>query len=324
MGDYSDLDGNHLMGLFGSDSWKSMSFEQRLSACQEVENRYAAANGVAPCRVMTEPMIGGTYGWQSGNTITLNESLLRDGCFLTEDVDENGNKVIVPLADHAPGWNILDTIFHEGTHGIQTEQGRMVDTYIQPESDRDLYRIQGIEKEAFAAGQQNTLTAIQLVQQSTGKIDPQAKAYLTSVQEDRFETALDDAKQRYQDPYIEYTLAQVIQDRENGVQQTSPWPSYTKVSELLDAQDRAIMQQAAQGNTVSVSAGSQAVAEKQSGMQDDGVLIPSAGAETAQVMEDDGVQLDNNVEAGQSFDDGVSLEDSAAEPDNGSENDYEL
>ena len=84
------------------------------------------------------------------------------------------------------------------------------------------------------------------------------------------------------------------------------------------------MQQAAQDHTVSVSAGSQAVAEKQSGMQDDGIMIPSTGAETAQVMEDDGVQLDNNVEAGQSFDDGVSLEDSAAEPDNGSENDYEL
>lgn len=323
MGDYSDLGGNHLMGLFGSDSWKSMSFEQRLSACQEVENRYAAANGVAPCRVTTEPVTGGTYGWQSGNTITLNESLLRDGCFQTEDVDENGNKVIVPLADRAPGWNILDTIFHEGTHGIQTEQGRMVDTYIQPESDRDLYRIQGIEKEAFAAGQQNTLTAIQLVQQRTGKIDPQAKAYLTSVQENRFETALDDAKQRYQDPYIEYTLAQVIQDRENGVQQTSPWPSYTKVSELLDAQDRAMIQQAAQENTASFSTGGQPAAEKQSGMQDDGVLIPSVGAETAQTMEDDGAQLDS-VEAGQSFDDGASLEGGAAEPENGSENDYEL
>lgn len=323
MSNYNDLSGNDLMGLFGSDSWKSMSFEQRLSACQEVENRYAAANGVTPCRVTTEPVTGGTYGWQSGNTITLNESLLRDGCFQTEDVDENGNKVIVPLADRAPGWNILDTIFHEGTHGIQIEQGRMVDTYIQPESDRDLYRIQGIEKEAFAAGQQNTLTAIQLVQQRTGKIDPQAKAYLTSVQEDRFKTALDDAKQRYQDPYIEYTLAQVIQDRENGVQQTSPWPSYTKVSELLDAQDRAMIQQAAQENTASFSTGGQPAAEKQSGMQDDGVLIPSAGAETTQMMEDDGAQLDS-VEAGQSFDDGASLEGGAAEPENGSENDYEL
>ena len=84
------------------------------------------------------------------------------------------------------------------------------------------------------------------------------------------------------------------------------------------------MQQAAQDNTVSVSAGSQAAAEKQSGMQDDGAMIPSAGAETAQIMENDGVQLDNNVEAGQSFDDGASLEDSAAEPDNESENDYAL
>lgn len=231
---YENYSQSQLTALFSSDTWKSLSFSQRLNACQEVENRYAAENNVQPCTITHRPMNGACYGWQNGNTICLNSYLLQDGQFCTNFKDSYGNIQSIRTDVLAPGWNTLDTVFHEGTHGIQEQSGRMPSTYISPEMDGDLYRIQGIEKEAYANGQMRTLEAMSNYEKEVGHMDPKRGEYIASVKADSFQTALIDASQNYNDPNIEQTLQTVINDRENGISRTNTSESYDAINNLCD------------------------------------------------------------------------------------------
>ena len=251
---YSEYSNERVLSLFSTASWNGMSYEQRKDACQEVANRYAEANGAPAPRVTTRPMVGTDYGYELGNIITLNEHLVRDGVFKTEDVNENGKNILVDVPVKAANWNVLETVFHEGTHGLQESQNRMANTYIDPDQDYDLYRIQGNEKEAFAAGQYNTLRAVDLVQRTTGQPDPNANDYYTSVRNESFREALQNAALHYNEPNVEAVLNQVIYDRDHGIQQTNPSPSYTAINALCDQYDLQNGQQQA-GNTMTASAG---------------------------------------------------------------------
>lgn len=231
---YENYSQSQLTALFSSDTWKSLSFSQRLNACQEVENRYAAENNVHPCTITYQPMNGACYGWQNGNTICLNSYLLQDGQFCTDYKDSYGNVQSIRTDVLAPGWNTLDTVFHEGTHGIQEQSGRMPSTYISPEMDGDLYRIQGIEKEAYANGQMKTLEALSNYEKEVGHTDPERSEYIASVKADSFQAALIDASQNYNDPNIEQTLQTVINDRENGISRTNTSESYDAINNLCD------------------------------------------------------------------------------------------
>ena len=225
-----------LHALFSEPAWETLSFQDRLDACQEVENRYAAENGVPPCTVKAKHMQGATYGYQYKNTIALNRSLLQDGTFLTEFTDLNGRTQRVKTKALAPGWNMLDTVYHEGTHGIQTALGRMPRTYITPRTDEDLYRIQKVEKEAFAVGQWKTLNAISDTEPYTGCQDPSRSEYLAYVKEDSFQKALDASVLHYNDPDIEQTLRDVIRDRDYGITRFQASDSYQAVNDLCDRQ----------------------------------------------------------------------------------------
>ena len=231
---YENYSQSQLTALFSSDTWKSLSFSQRLNACQEVENRYAAENNVHPCTITYRPMNGACYGWQNGNTICLNSYLLQDGQFCTNLEDSYGNVQSIRTDVLAPGWNTLDTVFHEGTHGIQEQLGRMPSTYISPEMEGDLYRIQGIEKEAYANGQMRTLEALSNYEKEVGHMDPEHDEYIASVKADSFQAALIDASQNYNDPNIEHTLQTVITDRENGISRTNASDSYYTINNLCD------------------------------------------------------------------------------------------
>ncbi|MDD6032943.1 MAG: hypothetical protein PUC47_05580 [Oscillospiraceae bacterium] len=287
-----------------------MSFSDKMDACQEVENRYAAANGVSPCRVTARPMIGGCYGEQSGSTICLNAYLMQGNYFLTEDVDQQGNDILVRTPVSAANWNVLDTMFHEGTHGIQVAQGRAAATYISPEQDMDLYRIQHDEKEAFAAGQFNTLQAIDAVQKASGQIDPQTADYLTTVRNDSFQAALQCAATNYNDPDIEKTLAQVIYDRDHGIQRSSPSPSYTAINALCDSYNlgQSRTGSAQTPDIVSLPDAGQQHTEGQnptgqdtSGLQTTGIGMNNSTG----VLSNDGAGLNNTT--GVPSDDGASL-----------------
>lgn len=231
---YENYSQSQLTALFSSDTWKSLSFSQRLNACQEIENRYAMENNVHPCTITYQPMNGACYGWQNGNTICLNSYLLQDGQFCTNYKDSYGNVQSIRTDVLAPGWNTLDTVFHEGTHGIQEQSGRIPSTYISPEMDGDLYRIQGIEKEAYANGQMKTLEALSNYEKEVGHMDPERSEYIASVKADSFQAALIDASQNYNDPNIEQTLQSVINDRENGISRTNTSESYDAINNLCD------------------------------------------------------------------------------------------
>lgn len=223
-----------LHGLFSSETWRALSFTDRINACQEVENRHAAASGVEPCTVVHQQMDGAAYGWQKDDTICLNTSLVKDGVFITACSDENGASLQVYTEALAPGWNVLDTVYHEGTHGIQEQTGIAPETYISPRMDGDLYRIQGVEKEAYAVGQAKALEALAAVEAESGRLDPERDAYFASVQADSFQAALGDAAVHYNDPNIEQILNNVIADRGNHVAPDSPSESYAAVSALCD------------------------------------------------------------------------------------------
>ena len=231
---YEGYTQTQLHTLFSTEKWEQLSFEDRINACQEVENRYASENGVAPCEIKCEQMNGASYGWQNGNTICLNTSLVRDGVFITSYTDQFGQKCQIETAALAPSWNTLDTVYHEGTHGIQQATGRMPNTYISPSMDGDLYRIQGVEKEAYAVGQSRTLDAISEVENTTGKYDASRDDYFASVRNDSFQAALQDASNHYNDPDIENTLQNVISDREYGISQNNPSSSYQAINDLCD------------------------------------------------------------------------------------------
>ena len=234
---YEKYSQSQLTALFSSDTWGSLSFSQRINACQEIENRYAAENNVQPCLVTHQPMNGNYYGWQSGNTICLNSYLLQDGQFCTTFKDANGNSQTVRTNVLAPGWNTLETIYHEGTHGIQEQTGKTPSTYISSEMDSALYRIQGIEKEAYASGQTKTLEALSNYENKVGHLDAGHDEYISSVKADSFQSALIDASHNYNDPNIEQTLQDVITDRENGISRANASESYKAIYNLCDSYD---------------------------------------------------------------------------------------
>lgn len=231
---YGTYSQGQLHALFSTEQWHGLTLSERLDACQEVANRYAAEYNVAPCLITHQPMEGSAYGEQSGRTICLNTYLVRDGQFCTTFTDPNGTVCERTTNVLAPGWNILDTVYHEGTHGLQTELDTMPSTYLPPDSDWDLYRIQGVEKQAYAMGQSRTLQALSDYEKSTGTLDAARGDYLASVRNDAFQTALNDAAQHYNDPDIERTLANVIQDRENNVFRSNASPSYQAIYQLCD------------------------------------------------------------------------------------------
>ena len=238
---YAELGDTQLLGLFSTDRWGKLSFSEKLDACQEVES-YAAAHNCEPCTVRAEPMTGATFGYQNNHSICLNEGVVRDGVFLTEDVDENGATVLVPVDVRASNWQTLETVFHEGTHGIQESRGQMPGTYFGPESDYDIYRIQPCEKEAFQAGQENTLRAIAAVQAAEGKQDQNAADYLAAVKAASYEASLEAAARNYGDENIDVTLETLIQHREYGLTLQNPSESYKALGELLDRQDGQLME----------------------------------------------------------------------------------
>lgn len=231
---YENLTQNQLHSLFSSEIWNSLSFDARINICQEIENRYATENNVEPCTITHRQMEGAAYGWQSSQIICLNTSLVSDGYFNVTYQDENGISQTAQIPAMAPNWNILDTVYHEGTHGIQEATGHVPSTYISPDIDGDLYRIQSIEKEAYAIAQSRTLQAINEVENSSGKLDPLRNDYFSSIRNDSFQAALQDAIKHYNDPTIESTLQNVISDRENDTIPDNPSESYKAINTLCD------------------------------------------------------------------------------------------
>ncbi len=249
---YSDLSQSSLHALFTHEAWQKATPEERLDALQEVSDRFAQENGIQPCVITKEEMDGFTYGYQSNsygtNFITINSHVIDEGKFVTNVYDNEG-KLTETVEENvsAPGWNLLDTTYHETEHAIQRETGQMHDTYIGPggtdengnqiPGDYDLYRIGPEERDAFATGQGKTIAAIMLNEAETGKADPDKDDYMASVLADSYENALSNAKEHFGDENVQETLDMVIQDRDNGVVRENPSPCYQAISQICDDYD---------------------------------------------------------------------------------------
>lgn len=324
---YDTLTHGQLNALFSSAQWSGLSFEERLDACQEVANRYAAEHDVEPCLITHHPMEGSAYGEQFGSTIRLNTYLVRDGQFCTHFTDENGNRMESRINALAPSWNTLDTVYHEGTHGIQEQLGQIPGTYITPNMDWDLYRIQGVEKEAYAAGQSRTLQALADYEQATGKFDSARLDYFAAARNDSFQNALSDAARHYNDPNIEQTLAAVIQDREDNVVRSNASESYLAIYDLcetygihssadLSSSPEAVSALAAGANPEAHAAAppeeAEAASEEAPSFVEDG-LATEAGEATSLSLAD-GLESDGTLElsSGEAdYDDGAGEVDAA-------------
>lgn len=233
---YESYTSTQLHSFFTTNAWRSLDADSRLSICQEVENRLANARGTEPREVISKPMNGAVYGEQYGDTIAINSHILNDNVFRTTYTDFAGNIRTRESEVLAPGWETLDTVNHEDMHGFWEDQGIMPDTYIQYDTDADLYRIQGCEKAAFLAGEKNTLAAIQDVVRATGVVDPDAQIYLDNHMEDSYRQSLENAARNYNDPNIEATLNTHISNTDQGIEIENPSFSYDAIDCLYSQQ----------------------------------------------------------------------------------------
>ena len=125
---YNSLNDHSLYSLFSSRNWNNLSNNQKLDACQEIENRLAAERGTEPREVLVADMNDGCYGYQYKDTITLNSNVVNDGVFRVTGTDLNGNTQTRFVDVNAASWEIFDTIHHEDLHGYWEDAGIMPDT----------------------------------------------------------------------------------------------------------------------------------------------------------------------------------------------------
>ncbi len=227
---------DQLSSLFHSFNWENIDANTKLNLCQELENRLAEMDGIEPRTVVAEQMNGSLYGVQHGNIIEINADMLNDGVFRTTYINENGKEVTSIHSVDAPNWNTYDTVAHEHTHGVSLDRNEMPYTYISSSTDYDLYRIQGEERAAFEKGNTLTQEAIARSEAAMGKQDYQKEEYLDSIARDSYEKSLENAKLKYNDPFIDKTLEQFIHDRDNGIHNENTSPSYKQIESLYNDQ----------------------------------------------------------------------------------------
>lgn len=211
-------------GQFREVEWKRMSPNERRTACQQLENHLAQERGALPRRILSIPMEGRTYGYQSGKCIYINSYILDANAFHTQ----NGFKTIP-----ACGWQIYDTICHEDLHGMQEDLGTgQTFTYVSPSKNYDVYRIQHDEKYAYAIGQYRTLCAI-LEQKELYGLEPDMIAYKNEAKKDRYQDKVEEAAKELGIPNIDKELDQLIADKENGVVPQAPSNGYLQLDNIL-------------------------------------------------------------------------------------------
>ena len=213
---YSTMTSHELNSLFREKNWNSLDENERLDACQELENRLAAERGSEPRTLVPEEMDGATYGYQQGNRIYMNQHVLRDNRFVS--YDEETGKPVAAYEVRAAGWQTYDTVSHEDEHGAQYDRGDFQTrrSYFTSETDPDLYRIQRDEARAFDAGESRTRAAIAEQVGEDGEYDQDMLDYLEDVDRNSYENALARAQENYDDEHIDQTLDQYITGRENG------------------------------------------------------------------------------------------------------------
>ena len=171
--DLSAMEYKDLCRCFTADIWAGLSPAQRKEACQALEDHFAAEQGRPSKLIILTHFDGACYGcWSPGeDVIQLNESLVNSGAFTYKTLTDQ------PLPDAS--LQIFDTVAHEGYHAYQSyavehpeahadkaqlrewrENDAQVSAaeynYIPFDKDSALYRVQPLERDAFAYGEEKT------------------------------------------------------------------------------------------------------------------------------------------------------------------------
>ena len=223
------MDGNKLAriildGQFREAKWKHLTLDERLEACQMLENRLARERNATPRTIELKRMEEATFGYQSGDKIYINAHLLE-----RDELPMENGFARVPAA----GWQVYDTICHEDVHGMLEDRGAgQTISYIPAGNHDELYRIQFEEKYAFAVGQDRTLTAI-LEQKEIHGLEPDMIDYKNVAKQDRFQDRADEASRLWGIPNVDKKLEQLTQDKEHGITPTMPDPDYQRLDNAL-------------------------------------------------------------------------------------------
>ena len=223
---------------FSNAKWNSMTSSEKLQALQELAAISAEKNHANVQNVEALELEGATYGYFDGDKIVVNKHILEDNRMISYEKDEEGNILETYTYDvQDANLQMMDTIFHEDFHAFQyqaingeipqevlQEMGITQETihnweanysslnYVDPEIDGNLYRIQGLEKTAFEAGEKNTLEAFSYLNNKHGE-DVQYQNYLTNISNDSYEKNLQFAQMRYNDMSITETLQNKMNER---------------------------------------------------------------------------------------------------------------
>lgn len=256
---YSDV---ALYSNFRSDEWYRydgpyMTMDQRMAdrqqLLQELNNRASRDYGSKPVPVNAATISGyGSYSQRTGS-ITISESLVKDGYVTTKE----GKFVGVENSNFRSMANIYHESWHAAQHQARTdptiyigdEKTRMdvianLSNYIQSSSDHDLYRIQITEKQANEYAEKKTMDALRSTEAFYGKdmyLD-NFKGSLTKSYDD----ALARAQTVYNDPNIAQTLQTAINDVHygNGMIRENMTYSYYQVRSILINQEISRLQNA--------------------------------------------------------------------------------
>ena len=220
---------------FSPQRWERLSYSMRCDCIRELENRFAREQGRPAKHVMFLPMEPGKYGsWsERQDCLLVNDTLVSDNAFLA-----HGR--LIPQED-AP-IQLYDTIAHESYHAYQSyalehpeihpdEQqlnewrlnasenecnGVYESNYYAFDTDRNRYRIQALERDAFEYGNRKTQMAFDAIQAEEGEIRGYSD-YLDSCEMDSYDRALYEAQER--DPQTLSHMDQEMRDRVHAWQQ---------------------------------------------------------------------------------------------------------
>lgn len=324
---YSHLSNKEVDLLFSTQSWNNpaMDAKAKAEACQELENRLAEQDNVPARNVFAENMNGTVQGQQGGSCIFVNSNILQDGVTRTTTQDEHGNQHTVAMNVSAPNLQMYDTICHEHSHGLDLDKGTsQTVSYVDPEKDYDLYRIQADERKAYDIAEEKTKAALATIAQELGKVDENQQAYLDVIGRDSYKEALARAIEHYQDKDIQATLDKVCADFEKGNKTSYQSQSAQRIADLLQTQLLEAQQQAQQAQSnaqTNASTPNQSSSDKtgektmsnntttQEATQEQGQTVSGWEADLAELDNDaqQGGDLQEAEDQGQDNDDGMEM-----------------
>ena len=216
---------------FAPENWSKLSVSDRYETIRALECSFAAEQGREPKDIGFLPLEGSCYGYwsEAQDRIVLNDTLVSEGCFAYKGI-LSGEMADAPI-------QIYDTVAHEGYHAYQSyaishpevhadkeqlrqwslnDSGKFIDGHFESnyyafDNDRDKYRIQPLERDAYNYGEAKTREAFDAIEKKYGPVEGYAD-YKNTCQLHSYENAL--ASAQAQDPQVLQNMEKEMQLRQ--------------------------------------------------------------------------------------------------------------